>query len=147
MTDVNWPPLNPAADALVRRLLIRILPGWALRPLTDLDGEEVLGLLGHWAPALKGRGVPTASSAGEIALDRALERMAEGERLDFVQLNPQAQEAFHARLAVAMAGAAAGMMTPGPVMRLPHGLDEEQQRQAVTLRLLYGAPLSPQGLE
>lgn len=147
MTDVTWPPPNPAAEELLRRLLNLISPGWTLRPWADLDGNEILTLLWHWTPAFKGRGEPSTSWMGEIALDRALERTVEGAALDLLMLNPDAQSAFHARLAVAMAGASAAMLSLGPVMRLPRGLDEEQRRQAVTLRLLYGAPLSIQGLD
>lgn len=147
MSELTWPPPNPAADALLRQLLHRISPGWTVRPWADVDGDAVLALLWHWTPAFKGRGDPATSWAGEIALDRALEHVVDGEPMDPLRLNPEAQSAFHARLVVAMAGASAAMLTPGPVMRLPRGLDAEQQRQAVTLRLLYGAPLSIQGLE
>lgn len=145
--DVTWPPPNPAADALLETFLDLSAPGWRVREWAELDGGDVLSLLWAWTPLFKGLAEPRPDPRAEPRLDKALERAAHGAALDFSALDAGARGVLHARLLVALASAQTAGMTPGPVMRLPRGLSEDQRRLATSIRVLYGAPLSILGLD
>lgn len=147
MTEVNTSLPNPAADRLLERYLDRVSAGWRLRILVPLSGDDVLGLLWPLMQSLRSVLTVPGTPSGETQVDRALETIADGAPLRFDNMTPEARATVGARLMVAMTGVAAGMLTPGPVMRLPQGLTADQSLCAVVLRSLYLAPLSIEGLQ
>lgn len=140
-----WPSPNAKADALLGAHLDRTLPGWRLQTRwVELNGDKVAEMLWPLISTLKTE-AKVRPLAEELA-DAHLEAIAMGAPMSFDELEAATVAVLQARLLVAITGAMAGSMTPGPVMRLPHGLNDGQTTTAVVLRTLYQAPLSIDGL-
>lgn len=147
MTEVVWPPPNPAADALLAAYLDRVAPRWSRQPMRMLSGEQLAEILWPLTAPLKGMAAESLDPLGEIDLDAALLRVSQGGAFAVDELNKRALNVFRARLTLVLSSAMIAGMTRRPVMRLPRGLDEGQLLNAALLRLLYQGPLSLSGLE
>ncbi|MDP1617306.1 hypothetical protein [Phenylobacterium sp.] len=147
MPTAIWPTPNSAADALLVRLLEKVLPDWKRRAVQELTGYDVAEFLWDVIAPLKGRAAPTAQPLAEIEVDASLAALAEGADFSFDRLSSAAQDVFHARLLVALAGAMVAGAEGNAVMLLPLGLPEAERSRAVLVRLLYQAPLSIEGLD
>lgn len=147
MDEKLWPANNPAADNLLASFLDRVRPGWAALAMAPVPGSVAQAALWPWGERFKGRAGLPGTPAGEIEVDRGLEKLAAGQPFPWAQLSEEGLRTLVARLLVALTGATYAMIEGDrTVMILPAGLGPEDQATAIALRLLYQGPLSIEGM-
>jgi hypothetical protein len=147
MTEVSWPPPNPAADRLLASYLNLVSPAWQVMKLGPVVAKDILPGLWELATALRADRVDRADPMGEPEADKMIAALAEGAEIDLQTLSAAARGVLHARVLLVLSGLALRTLDPDPVMRLPRGLSPDQLGRAAAIRLLFQAPLSTAGLD